>query len=729
MSDNQFIWAACATVALAASGPAGATAAEKVDIPTTRLAEVVVTAEKVKSSEQTTPISMQVYSGRALVDRGAYDLQALANTDPSITFAYSTEEPYVAIRGVATGNVTDTGEPSVAVATDGIFLNRSYSLASQMYDISQVEVLRGPQGTLYGRNAVGGLINIITNHPEKTFDSSGTIQVGNYGLLNTEGMLNLPLSRVLSVRFAAATYFHNGYRNNYPSATNGDDENSRSGRMEVSFDPSEHLSTWLELSYTTENDAGSIGLEIPFNGTPTHQTQDLGNPQAFPVYAPHFNIITTKDVKWSVVYDNLPDNITLTLLGGWNSIQYHHAFPQQPSPTSGWEAGGTTSDTSYFQNEYPVTQSDELRLSSAQDRRLTWQTGLYYFQEKSAVHSHFIDNYGTTFQDSNIINFDFPRDDTTSKAAYGQLSYELTSSVKITGGARYTKDSIVRAGTFNLFLQLPGIGDLHLTPNVNGRASSSKATYLADIAWNVTPANMLYAKVSTGYKAGGFTGTGSYKPESLVSYEVGSKNRFMNDSMQLNADAYLMNYTDQQLNQFTDPLAGAQTVNANSKIWGLEANYRALLGRVGTFELDGDYLHARVTGFTPPPGYNPAVSEPIVGNELPVSPPVSLYAQFEHSWGKVLGGVVTGQISAKYQGTRYFSANNFASTRAPSVTTENASISYQPDKGNWNAQLYVRNLSNRAVLIDAEEVYTGGFYLYNWAPPRTFGVRITASFR
>lgn len=727
---KKVMTAAYGVAALAGGAIAYAQAAAQPAGPTLQLKEVVVTAERTQSNEQKTPISMQVYSHQDLVARGAINLQSLANTDPSITFAYSTGEPYIAMRGVATGNVTDTGDPSVAVETDGIFLNRSYSLESDMYDIARVEVLRGPQGTLYGRNAVGGVISIITAHPAHHFDSRASVEVGNYGTLNTEGMLNLPLSRTLAVRFAAASFFHNGYRNNAPSRTNGDDMNSRSGRMEVAFDPGAGFHGWLSYEYTRETDAGQAAELIPFdgpNGTATHKAQNP-SPYAWPIYAPHFNDLTEKDLKWSLTQGHLPGGVTITLLGGWNSTEWHHAQPSIATPGNGWEVGGQSKYASYFQNEYPVTQSDELRFSSPTDQRFTWQTGIYYFQDKSQVFSHFVDNYGTQYQDNNITTFVFPRDDSTSKAVYGQFTYKITNAVSFTGGGRYTKDDIVRAGTFDAYRQRAGHLIL-ITPNVNGRASSDKVTYLADVNWQVTPQNMVYGKVSTGYKAGGFTGAGSYKPESLISYEIGSKNRMFNDTAQLNGDVYYMNYTNQQLNQFTDPLAGAQTVNANSKIYGIEASLKTLLGRIGQLEIDADYLHARVEGFVPPPGYNPAVSEPIIGNELPVSPPYSVSAQFQHTWDGILNGVVTGMISAKYQDSMFFSANDFASTQSSANTTENVALTYQRDDSNWSAMFYCRNITNRPVLIDAEEVYTTGAYQYDWAPPRTFGVRITASFK
>ncbi len=699
------------------------------------LEEVVVTAEKVESSEQKTAVSMQVYTPEDLANRGAHDLQSLATSDPSITFAVSTGQPYIAMRGVSTGNVTETGNPSVAVATDGIFLNRSYSLNESMYDLDRVEILRGPQGTLYGRNAVGGIVNIITAKPTRQYESRISVEGGNFNTLNFEGMLNLPLSDTVAVRFAGASYFHDGYRDNSPNVEDGDDQNARSGRVLLSFEPTEHFKGILGFTFTRVDAVGKTTLRIPFEGgpgstTPSHNAQNLGDPDAFPVYAPQFEDSKTQDFRWDFSYDGLPAGMTLSLLGGWNSIDWHHATPVPANPTWGWVAGGSTQNTSYFQNEYPETQSHELRLSSRTDQRLTWQTGLYYFKEKSTVDSRFIDNFGTTYQNDLITVFNFPRVESESKAVFAQTSFAASDTLKFTAGARYTKDSIERQGTFQLYRTItPGPGAILIEPNVNGSAESNKTTWTAGVDWNLSNWNLLYGKVSTGYKAGGFTGAGSYKPETLTAYEIGSKNRFAGDTLQLNAAAYYMEYTDQQLNQFSDPQAGAQTVNADSRIYGLEANLIALLDPIGRFELGVNYLDAEITGFVPPANFNPAVSASIVGNDVPMSPDLTASASFEHAWENALGGTIKGTVQAKYESSKYFSANNFASTFQNDNTVLNASVSYQREDSDWTWQLYGRNLTDETVLIDASEVYVANSYQYSFAPPRTYGIRVTANFK
>lgn len=692
--------------------------------------EIVVTAQKVASSEQKTPISMEVYTGKDLADRGVVDLKNLAANDPSLIFATSTNEPYIAMRGVSTGNVTETGNPSVAVATDGVFLNRSYSLNSTLYDIDRIEVLRGPQGTLYGRNAVGGVVSIVTNKPTDDFGANVSVDIGNYRQENAQAAVNLPINDWMAVRVAAASYYHDGYRNNAPNLRDGDDQDSRSARAQILIHPTEQFSALIGYTETTIDEAGGATLLLPFNpSNPNHNAPAISNPFAWPVDAPQYEKSNTKDWHWDISYAGLPGRTTVDFLGGWNEIAWHHASPQLADPGEGNVPGGIDANTSYFQNEYPKTTSYELRFSSPTDQLVAWQTGLYYFSEKSSLHSIFIDNYNSPNENDDIITFNFPKVDSSSKAAFGQLSYNATDTLKFTAGARYTKDTIVRDGTFDLYLNVgpDGTVPIHVTPNVDGYADSSKVTWLVDADWSITNQNMVYAKVSTGYKAGGFTGAGSYKPESLTAYETGSKNRFNDGKLQLNGAVYWMNYTDQQLNQFSDPIAGAQTVNANSRIYGFEGNLIALVGPGGRLVLSTNYLNARITEFTPPAGYNPAISASIVGDDVPLSPRFSGSLEFDQSFG-ALAGTFTGRGQLTYESGKFFSANNFADTYAGANAIGNLSLEYKRPGSRWTVQGYVRNLTNRVVLVDAEEVYNANFKEYSFGPPRTFGVRISANF-
>ncbi len=679
------------------------------------LEEVVVTAQKTESSEQKTPISMQVYSAEDLLNSGVNNVQSLAQSDPNVSFAYAGGSAYIAMRGIATSNTTETGQPSVAVATDGIFQARSYTLEASMYDIDHIEVLRGPQGTLYGRNAVGGLISIVNAKPKDEFQGRASVDAGNFGKLDIEGMLNLPVASWMQVRVSGVSLYHDGYRHNSPSA-DGDDADSRSGRLQVALQPFEHLNLLLTGQYTRMTAIGQIAKALPFEAPsqPSHELPDIGSIRRWSVAAPHYTNLRATDFRWEATYDNLPGGLTVTYLGGRESLDYQRGNAVQ----------GTLG---FYQNEHPSTISHELRLSSPTDSALFWQVGAYYFREENELVSGLVENKGSLAELTDIL-FTFTDIPSKSKAVFGQASYELTDNLKLNAGARYTKDSNSREGTLQLIGFSPA--PFPITIPLPGSAESTKTTWMTGLDWSVTDRNLLYVKASTGYKAGGFTGAGQYRPESLLAYEAGTKNRFYDDRLQWNAAAYWMKYKDQQLNQFSDPIVGAQTVNADSKIYGVETNLSALVEPVGRIDFGLNYLHARITDFVPPPGYNPAISASIDGNRTPLSPTIAATAKLEHTWSGISDGAFTGRVQAKYESEKFYSANNFQSTRQKPYTTVDLGLDYQRDGANWLVQAYVRNLTDKDVFSDAEEIYnvSPGLYVYSFQAPRTFGVKVTANF-
>jgi iron complex outermembrane recepter protein len=239
---------ALATI-LASTGLALAQAVSASDAATdsTELQEVVVTAQKRAESAQTTPIAITVYNSEELQRKGIVDVASLATSDTSLNFTWGAGGalPYLTMRGISSHDTSEIGDPAVAVATDGFFVNRPYGLLASMYDIQRVEVLRGPQGTLYGRNATGGVVNIITAKPTKDFEASGSLEYGNYNTLNVNGMINMPINDLVQIRAAYSSNKRDGYRAVFTEdgvpPEKGDDEDTHSGRVEVAFYPTEHL--------------------------------------------------------------------------------------------------------------------------------------------------------------------------------------------------------------------------------------------------------------------------------------------------------------------------------------------------------------------------------------------------------------------------------------------------------------------------------------------------------
>lgn len=704
------------------------------------LETVIVTAEKKPEPAQTTPVSMGIYTRDDILSKGIADVESLTYNDASLNFNMNAGEPYLTMRGISSSDVSEIGDPAVPVSHDGFFVNRSYGLLTSLYDVDRIEVLRGPQGTLYGRNAIGGVVNIVSSKPINEFETTASIEAGNYNALNFTAMLNLPLSDALQLRAAVSSQNHDGYRTVYPGnglgAQRGDDEDVRSGRLEVAFSPVESLHALLTIESTQVGGVGEVVKEVPFVPSTTipgdiaHVLPNVGDSNSWDTFDPTSLAIDEKTYKWQLSYDALPGGAQVTYLGGYDNLEFHH---DTPSPGILGDPPASPVIISY--NEYPKTQNHELRVASAPSGVFTWQAGVFYFEERNTNLDTFVlENQGTSAS-SQAIAFRFPLVESTSRALFGQGSVNLSNTVKITAGARYTSDSKERTGVEELpFIGVASIPD-------GGSGHWSKTTGHVGIDWDATPRNFEYAKVDTGYKAGGFASCNEYQPETVTTFEMGSKNRNETRTVQANIAAFYSDYKNQQvsLNVPTSVCVGGSTEEnaGESKIYGLEADVNALIAPVGRLDMSLTYLHARYSSFVVAPGLPAAVADcassdavgncQLRGNTLPQSPTWSAVVGLSHEWHLPDAMLATGRLEEKFQSKQYFDPFNYASTTQAGYALANASLDVGRDR--WKVGLWVRNLANRLYFVEAQEQYGFNSYEYGFGAPRTFGVKLTVTTR
>ena len=702
------------------------------------IGDIIVTAQRVESSAQRTPISIQVYSGETLAARGVSDLRQLANIDPSIGINSAGGQTTIAVRGIASSNVTETGEPAVSVSVDGAFNNRGYSLGATLYDIGRIEILRGPQGTLFGRNTTGGLLNIVTQRPAKELGGRVTVDLGNYDARFVDGFLNVPLTDRLAARGSFAVRRRDGIRGLTPRGERGGNERADAGRLQLLWQPADELEVWLLGSYTKEGGLGAVGETIPFRypaGTPLnavtgappagteplHTLPPLSNGFDYPIYTDSRLHVRTAEVKGGVKLDL--DTVTLSYFGSYSDIDYSATIPtifrRVPSV--------------FTRRESPVTYNNEIRLSSNGDRRFTWQVGAFAFDERSRLFTDLVRNPDTAAI-TQLYLFDSPQVDASSRAIFGQGSFGLTEQLKFTAGLRYTDDTKLRRGGFFLRPAFTG-APVTIRNSQDGSSASDKVTWLLGVDYEATPENLLYAKVSTGYKAGGFTGVSQYQPESVTSYEVGTKNRFLDGRLQLNLAAFYSDFTDQQINQYVAVNGVSQAVTTNagaSRVYGLEANLSAVIGPIGRFDIAANYLNARYrrflfgAGWSSPPAV--VVVLDLAGNRLPVSPDFAASVQYEKKFTEVLGGALTARAAVKYQTTVYFGPENFPDQRQGGYALTDANLTYEVPGRNFSVQAYVTNLFDVKRFTSSVETYPFSTYSFLYGQPRTYGLRLTAGF-
>ncbi len=695
--------------------------------PNDSLPEVEVTAQRIVSTESKTPISMEVLNQNELATKGIVDFVTLSQQSSSLNFASGNGSGFFTMRGVSgQGGIG----PAIPIAFDGFFYNLPYIFNNVLYDMDRLEVLRGPQGTLFGRNASGGLINVVTSDPTKTFGGYGDITFGNYNALNTEGTINIPITDQLQIRAAFATAQHSGYRTLIYGGV-ADDADAKSGRVKLAWQPTEHWDILLAYQTTHVGGAGTADniflLPADANNFPTHAALPLTRANSEQYDVAFASAVTLDDSLFQVhvTYDALPFGMSVTYLGGYDSLDYFHT-----TPTTGLDTGDPAipATVELLTEQNPRTQNQELRLASAQGKTITWQSGLFYFRsDQSKNDTHFRDFATPGAPD--FVSFPY-RTEQESKAAYGQASYHI-GNVAISGGLRYTKDYVSQ---FDKLSPSDGI-----FPALS-EAQYSKWTWHAGVDWTVTDRNLLYAKVDTGFRAGAFnlyvpadptqpSVVEPYKPEDVIAYEIGSKNKLLDDRLSLTGDAFYMHYTGQQLPESNQ--GGVITVNAAlTKIYGIEGQGILLVGELGRIDLNATFLHARFGNQE----FTNAIGQTfnIGGNQLTQSPQISATLGLEQGWHMPLGRMSV-RVETKYQSGQYFDFYNLPDSYQGAYTASSAHLLFNSNDDRWHADLFVRNIENHFVFSDESESYSPpvtmpGTYNVGFQAPRTYGVRIGAKF-
>ncbi len=691
-----------------AAQPATATPTEAQAAPDSasgQLVDIVVTAEKRPSTQQRTPIAMTVVTGATLAANGATDINQLANIAPTVNIAQNNANTLITIRGVSSRDYTETGDPAVAVSIDNFYLQRAFALNAALFDVNRIEVLRGPQGTLYGRNATAGAVNITTNKPTDQFSLDASAEIGNYGTINTEAAVNVPLSSTLALRVAGARKVHDGYRDNAP-ATRGDDNDTTGVRAQLQWKPDSRFTALLTGEYTKIGGVGAVIKGVPYSDVQPDGTLAIGSVKNFALNNQGFTNIETKAVRGALSYDL-----------GFATLSYFGGYQKSTLNRDNDQDGGLAFNYGFQQNENVSDQNHEIRIVSDPHGRFTWQGGLYYFKEVDNLLT-FFQVHSTTAAPFNFYTFNY-RVTSESKAVFGQVGYQLTDTLKAEAGIRYTKDKKSQVG-FNIIAGTYSALDNHY--------DGDKVTWHAGLNWQATPRNLIYVKVDRGYKAGGYTSNSAFGPEQITAYEGGVKSRFLDNKLQVNLSGFYYDYSDLQVQQ-NDPATAISTIfNAGkARLFGGELESVWSVTRDAKIDLNVAYLNAKYTKFcTIVAAVCPAASN-YSGNTLTQAPTWSLGGGIEQTF-HIGDAKLTARAQSRYQSRSYFTILNRASEQQKAYSKTDLLLTYTPNHGPYSVTAFVRNLENSTILTDSEEAGYAGGYLLQFAPPRTYGARVSFSF-
>ena len=696
------------------------------------LDEIVVTAQKREQNLQTVGTSITAFDGAALNKLGITGVTELAEQTPGMQFnQYGATITVYNLRGVSQNDFSDHQEAPIAVYADDAYIASMGALAGSLFDIQRVEILRGPQGTLFGRNATGGLIHYISEKPNFENDGYFTATLGNYRLMESEGAINTPISDKLSVRTSFATTYHEGYITNLIGHSIND-ENQVAGRIQILYKPSDAGEILLKIhALNNGNETAGIYSWATSTATPSGRGAFNGptGPAAFCVVAScppgsdpagYVNSSTSpftqsmdrrgifnRTVFGSTLHVNWNfDAFTFTSVTDYLHLQKRYGEDSDVSPNPIFNY-----DT--FQHYHQLAQ--ELRLNGTAGA-LKWITGLY-FLDYHTRNNEVVDLapvYGGPTSARFVLT-------TKSQSAFGQLEYDFSSHWTGIAGLRYTSDQ----KTFDYQYYAGGPTPVFdYNPSTNAAASKTfgNVTAKLELDYKIDRESMLYASVNRGAKGGGWSAPSNgvtqtsidnlqYKQETLTSYELGEKLTFWDGRARINGALFYYDYRNYQGFFLAGLTQVVQNVDATVKGGELELAVAPIRGL--NFQLGISHLDTTAKNVPLPAGG-------ITNTELPQAPRWSVNAVARYEWN-IPTGLLAIEADTKWNAHEYLELLNAPVDYQGAYALSNARLTYLHESGRWDVSAWVKNLADREYRIYNLDLSALGFNQGVYAPPRTFG--------
>lgn len=743
-----------------------------------RLEDIVVTARRRNEAAQKTPLSITAFSSGDLALHSIETLGQIQQQTPGLTFAQSVYDvfgSFVGIRGQRTTDVETSQDPAVAIYVDGVYQGGTVgNQLGELLDVERIEVLKGSQGTLYGRNTTGGAISITSKLPTDRFEGEGEASVGNYGLRQGHLILNLPLADGAALRIAGSAEHHDGYSHDRTYDKDLQDVTQGDLHATLRLDPTERLevivrgdfSQGLSNNYTQapiamapfsgaafEVAAEEIGIANLFdakgNLTPRGFAAVAAAPSAYLASRPglriqdsssqlvgrgEYSLLRAYGASLTTTY-RLNDQLSLKYIGS-----YRHQYADQAA-----DGDGSPFNIFSFEDQTKIDQdTHELQLNGdILDNRLKFTVGGFYYHMLAPE-----DNSNASVLPVLVDVFEGlrARTEDTSGSVYGQGTFAITRTLNVTGGLRYTNET--RRVTPQSFSVTPAMFCLIPTADQIGgaciahyKSSYSNVSYTAGLDWTPVTGLMVYGKTSRGFKGGspnqrGTNDPGTYdpfRPEQVQDYEVGLKSELLDRRLRANIDYYRTDYTDIQRAVSVRVPSGQLVTEvqnaASGRIDGVEFEARAVPVSGLTLGASTAYTDARYLRYIDP-----------AGGDLSF-----LHFYGQPKWTYSLSGsysLPTGFGSMQVSLDYYWQGDT---DYAVSSTLHNAGMSnaaVQPAYGLLNGRIsahveplgvdlafWMRNIANKNYFGGINDLSSSlGLVLGIPAPPRTFAVEVTKKF-
>tara|TARA_R100000365_G_C2748498_1_gene80197 strand:- start:10948 stop:13248 length:2301 start_codon:yes stop_codon:yes gene_type:complete len=760
---------AVSTLVLSVAAPAIAQETEATPDRSRVLQTIEVTAERRTASQQDVPITVTSI-GEDMLSEGDYrSTEDLSQQIPGLQIksSFSASNPTIFIRGVGINDFNPANSGAIGVMVDDMFYNSTTGQLFQLFDLDRIEVLKGPQGTLYGRNTTGGVLSIHTKRPE--FEQGGYISAtyGRFNQFDLEGAANIPVSDKLTFRISGVSNTRDGTREiSFPDGSRADKNtvDFQAARLQMIYEPNSDLSILGKVEYgkssATSRSYESQGL-INY-GTLEYGLADYDGVcggRGAGVCADAFGYADDQDPYSGA--ENLKDTpedveaFTANLqiewtLGKWDLTSVTGYLDTKREAILEVDASPNRLIEEYI-DDGSQQFSQEIRLASNWEGPMSLIMGAFYLTDELTGQDSFelladaSPTPGMPYFDP--VNFILRTDrfytqKTDTFAVFAQSDYELTDRLIATLGARFTweernLDHVAYAGPVNaasLDAEMPVYATLLDTSNFETDSLTfEEPTFRGALSYHVTDDVMIFGSVSRGFKSGGFnTGATSdpieasiVKPEKLMAYEAGIKSEWFDRSLRANAAAFYYDYTDLQVFGLAPGAVPTQTLfNAKeAEIRGFEFDVTSIPVTGLQLSFAGTYLDAEYTDFVTPIGQN------FSGNTMVASPEWSLVARGRYETGPIWNDLkLVASADASYTGDQYFDTENTERLGQKAYWISNARLALAPESDRWELAAFVKNLPDEEYVVDAFDVSDFGFDELVYGDPRTYGVSLIYRF-
>ena len=739
------------------------------------LEEVVVTAQKREQSLQDVGLTVSAYGGERLKEAGVSDVVDIAALSPNVQVNYGLGNNFFNIRGLGLNEFVANLDAPVAVHVDEVYQSKGFMTGMALFDMERVEVLKGPQGDLFGRNTTGGAVNFITARPEAETSGYLNLSYDNYSTINVEGAVTGAITDNLSGRLS-------GYRTDqsdgfYQNRTRNEDEGRvdelglrgqllweldntevlfsvHYGRDKSELHPYEGVGiNRADGSFCPESLDGSVqgntpnclrGLDLAFN-----PNADINNPAPQLQPGEDDPFISNGNLSFDVDNESVGGflrvehefgDLTFTSITGYEDFDQNQREDSDESPIDSVQV--------YWYTEFEQF-TQEFRLSSETDKS-SWIAGFFY--EKDELYNG---DYLTAYEaqiGGALNNYSRYTQDVEALAIFAHYEYQINDSLRLISGARYTEEETeLVGGTLAGDGGLIGIGgeerpanilsvrsDAALAPGGNTR-DDSDFSYKLGLNWNPSDNTLVYGSFTTGFRSGGysiaFAGNQSelqnLEPEEIEAIEVGFKSTLLDNTLQINGSAYYYDVEDAHID--VDATGGVVPVTVNAgkvKLQGVELDMRwsptdslDILAGVGwtDSEIESDLL----VQSSSPAGL---VLSPIDGNRTAFNPEWTINGQvrYEQPISNNYDMVLSTDFS--WRDEAYLESNNQPANLRDAYWLINARAAVKSSDGKWEAALWGKNLSDEAYQVYLNDLPAFGWLLNGYAAPRTYGVSLNYNF-